>query len=108
MEISQPSTLVETSPKFYIKVVILNLFQYHITLANSLKRIANNMNINVNHKPKNITEASSLDTLLNELQINKQGIAVAINNQIITKKQWVETQLNENDNVTIIQATQGG
>ena len=66
------------------------------------------MNINVNHESKSVTEACSLEALLDQLKISKQGIAVAINNQIITKTQWANTALNENDNVTIIQATQGG
>jgi len=66
------------------------------------------MNITVNHESKTLAEAISLDQLLNDLNVSKQGIAVAINNQIITKTQWGNTPLNENDTVTIIQATQGG
>ncbi|WP_010523005.1 sulfur carrier protein ThiS [Aquimarina agarivorans] len=66
------------------------------------------IHINVNHKPKTIAPTTSLDTLLNQLAISKQGIAVAINNQIISKNNWKETQLNNSDAVTIIQATQGG
>ncbi len=63
--------------------------------------------IQVNHEKKSI-EQSTLDVLLNILKINTKGIAVAINNQIITKSAWSNTSLKENDNVTIIQATQGG
>ena len=66
------------------------------------------MNITVNHETKTLAEATSLDQLLGDLKISTQGIAVAINNQIITKTQWGNTPLHENDNVTIIQATQGG
>lgn len=63
--------------------------------------------IQVNHEKKSI-EQSTLDVLLNILKINTKGIAIAINNQIITKSAWSNTSLKENDNVTIIQATQGG
>lgn len=66
------------------------------------------MTINVNHEPKTIDEASSLDALLDELNIAKHGIAVAINNGIITRSAWEQTTLKENDTITIIQATQGG
>jgi len=66
------------------------------------------MNIHVNHESKSIAETSNLNMLLSQLNISKQGIAVAINNQIITKTQWEQTLLSENDNVTIIIATQGG
>ena len=66
------------------------------------------MNITVNHETKTLAQVTSLDQLLGDLKISTQGIAVAINNQIITKTQWSNTPLHENDNVTIIQATQGG
>lgn len=36
------------------------------------------------------------------------GIAVAINDQVIMKKDWPVTQLAERDRVLIITATQGG
>ena len=66
------------------------------------------MNIVVNHKKKTVAEAIALDSLLSDLNIEQQGIAVAINNQIITKSDWNNTTLKENDAITIIQATQGG
>ena len=66
------------------------------------------MEIIVNHEKKTISEATSLTVLLSGLDINTQGIAVAINNQIITKSDWNTTALKESDAVTIIQATQGG
>lgn len=62
----------------------------------------------VNHQPKEITDNSSLNLLLETLEISKDGIAIAINNEIITKTIWGSTILEENDTVTIIQATQGG
>ncbi len=66
------------------------------------------MIINVNHQPKEITKTTDLGNLLLALQISTNGIAVAVNNKIITKSLWEATQLSENDEVTIIQATQGG
>lgn len=64
--------------------------------------------IQVNHELKLIEEQMSLESLLGTLKISLKGIAVAINNQIITKSSWSNTLLKESDNVTIIQATQGG
>ena len=64
--------------------------------------------IQVNYEQKSLESETSLEVLLSELSISPQGIAVAINNQIITKNSWSETALKENDNVTIIKATQGG
>lgn len=62
----------------------------------------------VNHQPKEIANNSNLNNLLEVLEISKDGIAIAINNGIITKTAWGNTILNDNDTITIIQATQGG
>jgi len=51
-------------------------------------------------------------TLLNLLQqlekAEKKGIAIAVNNTVIPKKEWSVLQLNNQDKITIITATQGG
>lgn len=39
---------------------------------------------------------------------SQKGIAVAVNNTVIPKTEWVTKTLNENDKITIIKATQGG
>ena len=64
--------------------------------------------IHINHKPRNIESSDSLELVLENLNISKQGIAVAINDQIITKAIWPKTTLTANDKITIIQTTQGG
>lgn len=66
------------------------------------------MTINVNNQEMNVSENSSLVTLLDTLKISKKGIAVAINNIVITKSQWDQTLLSDLDQITVIQATQGG
>lgn len=66
------------------------------------------ISISVNHESKSIEETAFLNQLLEQLQISTNGIAVAVNNQIITKTSWDSTQLQANDAITIIQATQGG
>jgi sulfur carrier protein len=37
-----------------------------------------------------------------------RGLAVAVNNTVIPRTTWSNFQLNENDTITIIHATQGG
>lgn len=55
------------------------------------------------------TEAQTVYALLAEKKlINKTGIAVALNQQIIPRSEWEEKQIVENDALTIITATQGG
>lgn len=66
------------------------------------------MTINVNNQEQTIPGNSSIASLLEQLSIAKDGIAIAINNEVVTKKEWSQTLIKVGDNVTIIQATQGG
>jgi len=66
------------------------------------------MTINVNNQIHTISENISLKTLLTELEVITSGIAIAINNEVIVKESWNNTFLQQEDQVTIIQATQGG
>lgn len=66
------------------------------------------MTINVNHQSHEIAENSSLSNLLLEMNIMSKGIAVAVNNRVISKSQWEGVKLRDQDQITIIQATQGG
>lgn len=66
------------------------------------------MTIKVNESPREISNTSSLQELINELQISTNGIAIAINNSVIKKEDWLSYSLQENDNVLIIRSTQGG
>lgn len=66
------------------------------------------MDISVNNIQKKISKGSSIKDLLLLLNHTQNGIAVAINEEIILKDNWSNSTLNENDNVLLIQATQGG
>ena len=62
----------------------------------------------VNNTSQNIEDQSSVNDLLELLNRTPEGIAVAINNEVVFKTKWAETVLQPNDQVLIIQATQGG
>ncbi|GGD22449.1 sulfur carrier protein ThiS [Hyunsoonleella pacifica] len=64
--------------------------------------------ISVNNQTKQISSSISIAQLLTELKQPNQGIAVAINQSIVSKNSWTQEILNEGDDVLIIQATQGG
>ena len=64
--------------------------------------------IHVNKEAKTVAKQASLNDVLAELHIHTNGIAVAINNQVITRKEWSNTELQAEDHITIVQATQGG
>lgn len=66
------------------------------------------MIITVNHKSHEVETSTTLEQLVQQLEIQTRGIAVAINDQIMPKSEWNNTLLNEKDKVLIITATQGG
>ncbi|MEP2057467.1 MAG: sulfur carrier protein ThiS [Maribacter litoralis] len=66
------------------------------------------IHIKVNDAPKKITETTTLEEIIKELDISVNGIAVAVNENIVSKVTWGNKTLTENDEVLIIRATQGG
>jgi len=66
------------------------------------------MTVQVNQKPYTIPATTTLQQLVEQLQITTNGIAIAINNNVITKSDWKTQQLQNNDTILIIKSTQGG
>lgn len=67
------------------------------------------MEIFVNNQPIETEEQTSLLSLIfSQVGENSKGLAVAINEEVIPKNEWEKTILNQNDQVLIIKATQGG
>lgn len=51
----------------------------------------------------------SIDRMLEVLEIDqRQGLAVAVNDRVVTRSKWEETTVDDGDDVEIIRATQGG
>ena len=67
------------------------------------------MKIFLNTEPLEIAEGFSLAGVLEKKElINKKGIAIAINNEVIPRSNWNTHLIKENDKLLVIQATQGG
>ena len=67
------------------------------------------MEIIINQKLTEIPDHFSVEQLLSLLFENsRKGIAVAINQAIIPKKEWPIHILHSSDKITLIKATQGG
>ena len=67
------------------------------------------MTVLVNENPREVPDASDLRSLMREIGIEKQkGVAVAVNGAIVPTVTWPVTQLHANDQVLVVQATQGG
>lgn len=66
------------------------------------------MLITINDKPHNLTDQSTVSELLLMQQINQQGLAVAVNNNVVPKRLWSEYQLMANDQIQLFQIVTGG
>lgn len=62
----------------------------------------------VNENPIEVEENATLTQLLQKVNASVEGIAIAINDEIIAKNTWKSKSIKNNDNVLIIKATQGG
>ena len=64
--------------------------------------------IAVNGKEKIVSEGTTIERLLEELNIKQQGIAVEQNLEIVPKSKYAETVLKDGDKVEIVQMVGGG
>lgn len=67
------------------------------------------MKITLNNKPVEVADDATLRSLVvSHTGATQAGIAVAVNNTVIARTEHERYQLQPNDSVLIIQATQGG
>ncbi len=67
------------------------------------------MEITVNQQTYQITDVCSVQHLITVvLNTPAKGIAVAVNQAIVSKGNWEDYLLNPSDQIIIIKATQGG
>ncbi len=59
--------------------------------------------------PSDTSEQAPLTRLLDELDLqNARGVAIAINDEVVSRSRWQTHTLHPDDRVEIIRATQGG
>ena len=68
------------------------------------------MNIKVNGEAKDVSSGLTLHQLLLALEIDpsRPGIAVAIDQEVVLRSQWEETEIQPDSEIEIIRAAQGG
>ncbi len=66
------------------------------------------MDIRVNGKTVKTSPGITLDVLVSELQSSSDGIAVAINLQVVPRAQWHSRVLEAGDAIEIVRAVGGG
>lgn len=66
------------------------------------------MKIVLNNKAVEVKDQAVVYDLLQEHFMPQAGIAVAVNNKVVTKSLWESYTLQEGDKVAVIQAACGG
>ena len=67
------------------------------------------MKIRLNGNTVELPDESSLPSVFQLMKTESdQGIALAVNNKVVPKKEWQSCVLKENDNVLLIRTSQGG
>jgi len=66
------------------------------------------MPITINNESHDFKANTSVSALLKSLSQTENGIAIAINKQVVPKQEWETKKITDHDNILIIQATQGG
>jgi sulfur carrier protein len=67
------------------------------------------MEVSINNKTIVLPDSAGIAEALLGVQItNTNGIAIAINNQVVPRAEWQNHLLKEGDKLTLIRATQGG
>ncbi|WP_428742955.1 sulfur carrier protein ThiS [Tenacibaculum sp.] len=64
--------------------------------------------IKVNDNQQEFLSPLALQELVDKLQIQTNGIAIAVNSSVVKKTDWSSKLLQNNDAILIIKSTQGG
>ncbi|GAA0357032.1 sulfur carrier protein ThiS [Bowmanella denitrificans] len=66
------------------------------------------MQLMINDMPQQFAQPLSIADLLQTLAQPQNGIAVALNQQVVSKSQWPHTQLKDHDRITLFKVVAGG
>ena len=72
------------------------------------KADSENVTILVNGEAKLVRAGTSLDELLDILNLPKVGVAAALDAEVVHRRMWPETILTEGQKVEILTIAQGG
>ncbi len=66
------------------------------------------MNVVVNGTPDELPDGSTVAQIVAARSKTDQGVAVAVNDQVVTRSSWSDVTLADGDRVEILTAVQGG
>lgn len=66
------------------------------------------MKIKVNNIPVEVAAGTTLGDITREREIPTKGVAVAVNDHIVSRADWAGRILEDGDDITVITAAYGG
>ena len=66
------------------------------------------MKLSVNGEPQDAVGPLSVDGLVDELRLERRGLAIAVNGEVVPRSTWGGYDLVEGDQVEILTIAQGG
>jgi len=66
------------------------------------------MKIYVNQKETEVETGKTVGDLTKAQNLPENGVAIAVNGKLVQRKDWVNTELKENDSVLVVNAAYGG
>lgn len=66
------------------------------------------MVVEINNETYNLPDHITVTEMFSYIKRDTMGIALAINEEVISKSNWSTKKINNNDKVLLIRATQGG
>ncbi|MDE5621849.1 MAG: sulfur carrier protein ThiS [Alistipes sp.] len=66
------------------------------------------MQIFINRTPRDVDERTTLAQMLTREGIPADGVAVAVDNRVVSRSEWAQTPLHEGARIIVIRAVCGG
>ena len=66
------------------------------------------MRVELNGEPKELNEGTTLSTLIEQLSLAPERVAVELNRDVVRRADWPSTRLSDGDRVEIVHFVGGG
>jgi sulfur carrier protein len=64
--------------------------------------------VRINGEPRTLAGSTTVRALLRDLGAEREGVAVAVNDELVLRSTWETTQLRDDDRVEVLSAAPGG
>lgn len=64
--------------------------------------------VTVNGEPRKIERGTTLEALLDQLEMERRGLAIAVDDEVVPRSTWDVRELGEGSRVEILSIAQGG